>query len=409
MNSSDNKIILLIKGWIDFLRRQQSHFKVNILRNLAQRFAANLTYQYQPLYLTSLGASPLILGYLNSITGLVNTLLAIPIGIAADRLGIKRVLITYTLVSIASAAIFAFSNSWEMAAVALVLSGSVFILDRTVCPMICGALDSSERVTGMGICDTISFFPQLIAPIIGATLITYFGGMNPQGIRPLFYLQVIGLLVALAILQFWFKNPESTVIKTKNSFFADIGVLFSEGRMIKRWLILVIIAAVPYQVGFYTTLFAAQIRGADPLIIGGMSTAATVVFVFFAIPLAHLSDTIGRKKIAAVSAFLTVLSYLILIIAPNNLVLILAGFLSGFNMSFIQNMMAISADLVPIQRLGSWIGLQGFCRGLVSIASPIICGYLWSYVFPQSVFYFLAATQILAIIILMLIPTEVTR
>ncbi|MCX6655478.1 MAG: hypothetical protein NTY03_10210 [Candidatus Bathyarchaeota archaeon] len=78
-------------------------------------------------------------------------------------------------------------------------------------------------------------------------------------------------------------------------------------------------------------------------------------------------------------------------------------------MSFTQNLMAISADLVPVQRLGSWIGLQGFFRGIISIASPIICGYLWSYVMPQGVFYLLSTTQILAIIMLLLVPTEVTR
>ncbi|MCX6655477.1 MAG: MFS transporter [Candidatus Bathyarchaeota archaeon] len=271
-----NRLIALIKGWIDFLRRQESSFKVNILRNFAQRFAANLTYQYQPIYLTSLGASALTLGYLNSVSGLVNTILSVPIGFAADRLGIKKVLIAYMLISITSAAIFAFSGGWEMAAVALVLSGSVWILDRTVCPMICGALPSSERVTGMGICDTISFFPQLIAPIVGATLITYFGGMNPQGIRPLFYLQVAGLLVALAILVFWFKNPQAIRTTQKSNLIEGFRAIFREERLIKRWLVLVVLAAFPQQVAFYTTLFAAQVRGADPFIIGGMSAAGTV-------------------------------------------------------------------------------------------------------------------------------------
>lgn len=404
-----NNILSLVKSWLDFLRRQERSFKINILRNFAQRFAANITYQYQPLYLTSLGASALILGYLNSISGLVNTILSVPIGLAADRLGIKHVLITYMIISITSAAIFAFSSGWEMAAIALVLSGSVWILDRTVCPMICGALPSSERVTGMGICDTISFFPQLIAPIVGATLITYFGGMNPQGIRPLFFLQVAGLLIALAILVFWFKNPEAIKTSKTGGLLDGFRGIFSEGQLIKRWLVLVVLSAFPQQVAFYTTLFAAEVRGADPFIIGGMSAAGTVVFVFFAIPLAHLSDRFGRKKIAVVSASITVSSYIVLITAPNNVILLLAGFLNGFNMSFTQNLMAISADLVPRKRLGSWIGLQGFFRGTISIASPIICGYLWSYVMPQGVFYLLSTTQILAIIMLLLIPTEITK
>jgi len=409
MPSSVTKLSNLVSSWINFLRRQESYFKVNILRNLAQRFASNLTSQYQPLYLTSLGASPLILGYLNSISGLVNTVIAIPIGITADRVGIKRVLIIYMLLSIVGTAIFALAYSWEVAAIALVLSSSVYVLGGTVCPMICGSLSTAERVTGMGICDTISFFPQLIAPMVGAYLITFFGGLNAQGIRPLFYLQVAGLIIALGILQFWFNNPAIQMRSKKENIFADIRGLFSEGHMIPRWLLLVIMASIPNQVAFYTTLFAAQVKGADQFIIGGMSVASTIVLVFFAIPLAHLSDTIGRKKVAVSAAFLSVLSYVVLIFAPNNLILLFSGFLSGFSMSFGQNMMAISVDLVPSYRLGSWIGFQGFCRGVVSILSPIICGYLWSFVFAESVFYFLAATQIIAIIMLILVPYEVTR
>ena len=69
MDFSIGAMVSMIRSWVEFLRRQESPFKVNILRNFAQRFATNLTYQYQPLFLTSLGASPLVLGYLNSVNG----------------------------------------------------------------------------------------------------------------------------------------------------------------------------------------------------------------------------------------------------------------------------------------------------------------------------------------------------
>jgi MFS family permease len=140
-----------------------------------------------------------------------------------------------------------------------------------------------------------------------------------------------------------------------------------------------------------------------------MSAASTLVFVFLAIPLGRLSDTWGRKKVATVAASLMILSYFVLVWAPNSMWLLVAGFLFGFNMSFTQNLMAVAVDLVLRERLGSWTGLQAFCRGFVGIASPIICGYLWSFVFPGSVFYFLAATQIIALAMLILIPNEITR
>lgn len=402
-------IISLIMNWINFLKRQESSFKINILKNFAQRFSYNLTFQYQPIYLTSLGASPIILGYINSMNGLVNTLISIPTGIIADRFGIKRVMTITLILAISSALIFGLASSWEMAAIALILSGAVNIIDRTVCPMICGScLDSSERLTGMGICDTISFFPQLIAPILGATLITYFGGLNAQGIKPLFYLQVAGLFIALIIIQLWFINPKSQSPGKTTKVFENINEIFKEGKMIKRWLLLTMVSTFSWQVMFYTPLYAAQIKGANQFIIGGMSAASSVVFVFFAIPLGQLSDRIGRKKIATIAGSLLILSYLILILSPSDIFLLLSGFLGGFSMSYMQNLIAISMDLVPIHRLGGWVGIQGFCRGLVGIASPIICGYLWSYISPSSVFILLASTQILSLIMLNLLPTEIT-
>jgi MFS family permease len=403
-------IISLIGGWINFLKKQEKSFKVNIIKNFVQRFSYNLTLQYQPIYLTSLGASPIILGYINSINGLVNTLLSVPTGIIADRFGIKKVMTMTLLLAIISSLIFGFASSWEIAAVALILSGAVNIIDRTVCPMICGScLNSSERLTGMGICDTISFFPQLIAPILGASLITFFGGLNAQGIKPLFYMQVAGLLIALIIIQMWFDNPKSQSPGKTGNIFTNINDIFREGKMIKRWLLLIMVSAFPWQVMFYTPLYAAQIKGANQFIIGGMSAASSIVFVFFAIPLGQLSDKIGRKKIASIAGCLMISSYLMLILSPNEAFLLLAGFLSGFSMSFMQNMIAISMDLVPIQRLGSWVGIQGFCRGIVGIASPIICGYLWSYISPNSVFILLALTQVLSLVMLNMLPTEITK
>ena len=142
----------LLRSWAGFLQRQDSPFKVTILKNLAKNMAVNLTYQYQPIYIASLGATPLVLGYINSLSGAVNTLLAIPTGVLADRVGIKKVLLLTLGISIISSMIFGFANTWEIAAVALTLSAVAFILERTVCPMICGStLRSDERITGMGI------------------------------------------------------------------------------------------------------------------------------------------------------------------------------------------------------------------------------------------------------------------
>jgi MFS family permease len=410
LSEQKQSISELVKGWAGFLQRQESPFKVNIMRNLVKNLAVNLTYQYQPIYMTSLGATPLILGYLNSISGAVNTILSIPTGILADKVGIKRVLLLTLGISILSTLVFGVANTWQVAAVGLILSAVAFILDRTSCPMICGStLGTEERVTGMGICDTVSFFPQLIAPLIGATLITYFGGMNAQGIKPLYWIQVVGLVVSFIIVWTKFTNPRQLTVGEKSSVFSNISNVFKEGTMVKRWIILTMVSSFWWQVAFYIPLYAADIKGAGQFIVGGMSAASTIVFVFLAIPLGHLADTWGRKKMITVAGGLIVLSYISLIYAQNDLVLILSGFLSGFSMTVGQTQMAIAVDLVPKKYMGSWFGLLGFFRGLVSIVSPIVCGYLWSNVSPESVFWLIMLTQVGNIGMLYTVPTSITR
>ena len=404
-------LVGLLRRWIDFLDRQESPFKVNIWKNLAQRSAVNLTYQYQSIYMSSLGASPLILGFIGSLNGIINTVLAIPIGVLADRIGIRKVMLITITVSMMSALVFAIAGSWQIAAIAMALSGVSLIIDRTVCPLICGSiLASHERVTGMGICDTISFFPQLIAPIIGATLITYFGGMNAKGIRPLYYIQIVGYAIAFMIILLKFNNPKSRQgRKRENSILQDLGTVLKEGKLVPRWILLTLLSGFPYQVLFYVPLFAAQIKGADQFIVGGMSTASTIVFVFFAAPLGHMADNYGRKRVVTVNAVLVALSYLVLVWAPNDYVLLLSAFMSGFTMTVVQSQMAIAVDLVPAEYLGSWYGILGFVRGVIGIIAPIICGYLWDLVSPSSVFYLLCIVQIAALGVLLTVPTEITR
>jgi MFS family permease len=404
-------VVEVISEWGGFLQRQENPFKVNILKNLAQRFATNLTYQYRSIYITLLGANPLVLGYINSISGVANTLLSIPTGVIADRVGIKNVFLLTLSISALSALVFGAANTWQVAAIAFALSAVAFTLDRTTCPMICGStLASDERVTGMGICDTVSFFPQLIAPIIAASLITAFGGMNAQGIRPLYYLQIVGLVVAFIIILTRFENPRVRPTEGRRaSVLSDLRSVLSEGTMAKRWVLLTMLSAFAWQAMFYVPLFAAEFKGADQFVIGGMSTASTVVLVFLAIPLGHIADTRGRKKVIAAGVLLVCSSYLALVYATNDVILLLSGFLSGFTLTAGQSQMAIAADLVPKRLLGSWFGMLGFFRGLVGVVSPIICGFVWDAVSPSSVFFLLILMQLSSLGVLFTVPTSITK
>jgi hypothetical protein len=58
------------------------------------------------------------------------------------------------------------------------------------CVVICDlSLPNEDRATGRAICEGIGSLPTLLSPTIAAILVSWFGGMNVEGIRPLYWIQ----------------------------------------------------------------------------------------------------------------------------------------------------------------------------------------------------------------------------
>jgi MFS family permease len=400
----------MISEWMELLRNQQKLFKLNIQRNLIQNFSNSLTQQYQSIYLTALGADPIILGTIYSLSGLINTLLSIPTGITVDNIGVKKTLMITGLISIIGTALFSVSKTWTIGALALILTTVGYNLNFTICPMICGSVvKSSVRVTVMGICDTITFIPFLIGPIIAATIITYSGGMNEVGIRPLFFLQVTGLVLSLFLIYTRFFDPTVSEKREEIQIISTFKNILSETNSIKSWILLYMLSMLPYYATFYTPLFAAEVKGANQFIVGGISSASMLVSVVLAVPIGHLADKVGRRIIFIISTFLSCGAYLVLIYASKDILFLVSGFLSGFVMPVMVILSAISFDLVPKEYLGSWLGIMGFIGGVVNIVAPIVCGFLWDNISPQSVFFFLIFVRFLSILTLLMIPSSVIK
>ena len=390
---------------LDFIKRQKSPFKVNILRNIVQNFSLGLTFQYQSIYITELGASALELGYVTSLGGLISTIVTMPVGWLADRYGIKRILLVALPLWALGYAIFGAAWSWQMTAIALMVTSFAMNTAFTVCPMICGrSLASVERTTGMQLCDTLSALPRLIAPVVAAFLITLFGGISVEGIRPLYWIEVGGLMVAFFIIYRWFTDPKKANEDDPPGFMEGLRRIMVEGVMVKRWILLSMTSTFPMYMGIYIPLFARELKGADQFTLGLMDTAFWIVIVLLAIPIGLSADRFGKKKLIMLMTPIYSVSMLLIVYAPNNVTLIVVGLLSSFSMLAGVTQAAISVELVPQELLGSWFGLLGLFRGVVSFVSPLLGGLLWNTYGPAYVFYFLAGSQIVKMLILATMP-----
>lgn len=395
---------------LSFFRRQKNPFKVNILKNLVQNFSMGLTQQYQSIYINLLGANPVQLGLITSIGGILNAGITIPASHLANKYGIKKTLLASIFITACGYLIIGLSNNWLFTIPGLALTSLAWGIGMVACPMVCGnCLDSSERATGMQICDTVSAAPRLFAPIIAAMIITLFGGLSISGIKPLYWFQVIGLIIAFIIIFKFFKEIEFQSEPSGRSITKDIGRVFKEGTMVKRWILYIMFSNLPHYMAFYIPLYAKQVKGANQYVLGLMDAGYWLIIILLAIPTGMWADKIGRKKLVSLFTPVYSFSLLLLITASNDAIIVLASLLNGFIMLASVTQGAITAELVPKELLGSWFGLMGLMNGLINVFSPILGGYLWEFIGPAYLFMFLSVTQILKLPILASMPSEVTR
>jgi MFS family permease len=387
--------ISLIGRAISFVKRQEKPFKVNMLRASFQHLFISLTQQYQPIFIVGLGADPFQLGLVNSIGGVACAVISLPTGWLADRYGIRRMFLLGIPLAAVGSLIFFLSRDWLMIIPALFITLLSLQILMTVCPMVCGRyLKMKERATGMQLCDTISAIPTVISPVIAAFIITEFGGLTPEGIRPLYGLQIIGFLF-MFLLVFWhyrdtIGRKDSTKFRAERGFKETMREILVKGKNVKKWIVYRALSNVSWFLSLvYLPLFVVEVKGADQFVLGGMATTSMIVPLLLSIPMGRLADTIGRKKVIYTVTPLYIISILLLIYAPNTNILLISSFLQGFLMVGLVTQGIITQELVPPRLIGTWWGILGLLSGIMRVLGPIIGGFIWSFLGPVYVFLFI--------------------
>jgi ACS family hexuronate transporter-like MFS transporter len=407
--------ISLIGRIISFVKRQEKPFKVNMVRASFQHLFTSLTQQYESIFIVSLGADPFQLGLVNSFGGVASSLISLPTGFFADRYGIRRMFLLGIPLVAAGSLIFFLSHDWLMIIPALFITLLSLQILNTVCPMVCGKyLKKKDRATGMQLCDTISAIPSLISPVIAAIIITELGGLTPEGIRPLYGLQVVGFLF-MFLLVFWHYRDtsgkkDSTKINAKRGYKENMKEILVKNKNVKKWIVYRGLSNLSWFLSLvYLPLFVVEVKGVDQFILGGMATTSMIVPLFLSIPMGKLADTIGRKKVIYIVAPLYLMSVLLLIFAPNSTILLISSFFQGFLILGLVTQGAITQELVPPSLLGTWWGILNLLSGIMRVLGPILGGFIWTFFGPVYVFLFILFLEISKLSLLWLYIPETLK
>jgi MFS family permease len=392
-----------------FLRRQQWDWKITVVRTSLDRFAYQIIFPYLSLYIVALGATATELGFVNSLGMIAAGIISPFTGWFIDRSGPKKIYLLGIGFLAVSYLTYAVAESWLVTILAMVAYWLGFSVSIHSCATICGnCLSNEDRATGMTICETVAAgLLGMAGPMLGAWLVTLFGGVNAGGIRPLFFVSTI--ITGITFVIIWTQlsdRMEKSGRKSPPHIFHDLHQVFKEGRHLNRWLIISAVNSLPLAMVFpFSQVFAHEIKGADPFILGAMVTGPALTSIVFAIPLGRLADRVGRKKILYLTMPLFWISNLILVWAPNPSFLLIAGIFQGFYYIGSPIAAAMERELVPPEQMGRWIGIARFSRMLSNALIAVISGIIWDRIGPQYVFLaFIALDLILRTPLLIRMP-----
>ncbi len=233
----------------EFIYRQKHNYRVGAARLSANSFLVGLTSQYGAIYTVGLGADSVQLGSLSSVGGAISALISAPVGWLMDRHGIKRFFLLAIVFAAGGSLLYALAPDWRFLVVAAILASIATSLSNTGCRVICAdSVQSKDRVTAQNVCSTLASTARMISPLIGAYLVTVFGGMTVEGIRPLYVLQFAGYGLIFLLVVAQLREPQREQLadaKTRASFVADFRHLFEGRENLRRWIAISALTSLP--------------------------------------------------------------------------------------------------------------------------------------------------------------------
>jgi len=375
----------------DFMREQSRNYKVLLTRSTIASFLTQLVQNFNSLYIVELGATPFQLSAVRAIGSAVSALVSIPAGWLSDVYSLKKIMILGMTLQVLSVALYAFAQDWMWIVAAMIFATlTMTLVFRMQNIFIANSLSDRNRATGYAMRTTVMQFFSIFAPTIGGIIVHLFGGISVQGIRPLFYIQLVGFSVISLYVAINLEDVETRGTFQASELIGHYREMFQTGENLGRFAFIQALGAATWGMSMpFPFIYAAEFKGADSLIIGYMGTSYVLVSMLMAIPMGNLADSRGRKFTIYVTRPFFYASHILLVLAPPGAswVLLLAWCCRGVVMSS-SAWMTMSMEMVPREFRGRWTGFISLLQNLIRVPAMLLGGYLYESVNPALVFIF---------------------
>ncbi len=369
---------MVVEGFRGFLKRQSHNYRILLMRSAAANFFMNLTSSYNSIYITGLGADEVTLGFLGSLSSAINMFISLPSGWISDRYNLKWVTGIGMAIQVIMIALYAFAKDWTWILIAMMLEPfTQALMMRSQNIMISKSLRDVDRAQGFGIRQMITQFMGIMAPIPAALLVMYFGGLTVEGIRPLYLIRLVGLIAAYVYVYLKLADVPPERRDGNGSFLQDFREVFRGGKGLRAWIGASSVAAITMgMTGPFVFLYANEVKGADALTIGLLTTVETLTMIILSIPISRIADTRGRRFAVLITRPARILWLPIIVFGRHPYWLYVVWIFRGISRSS-NSLQTWSLELVHPEQRGRWLGITSTINSVFRIPAPILGGFLY--------------------------------
>lgn len=350
----------------------------------------HMAEQFLPLYLMALGGGALSIGFLNAMDNLLGALYAFPGGYLSERLGDKRALLAFNLLSMVGFLIVILIRRWEA-----VLVGAVFFLSWTAISLpatmslIARVLPKNKRTMGVSVHSLVRRVPMALGPVLGGLCIARWGQVD--GVRVAFGIALAMAVVAAVLQQVLIEDaPAKPRTAEANPFRLWRFINGGLRRLLVADILVRFCEQIPYAfvVVWAVNLIASPVTETQFGLLRSIEMA-TAILIY--IPVAYAADRMHKKPfVVATFAFFTAFP-LVLLWSQSFGALAFAFVVRGLKEFGEPTRKSLILDLAPEDNKAGVFGLYYLIRDCIVSLAAIGGAVLWKYAGPEFTLWTAAA------------------
>jgi DHA1 family tetracycline resistance protein-like MFS transporter len=350
---------------------------------------------YQSLYFAALGTSPLDIGMLVAFGTAVTFVALLVGGYVADTWGRRRVIIIFSWVSVASAAMYAAIDSWYLILIPLTFNSVSSMYTPAFNSLMFDEIEPGDRIRGFSVFSAINTVPSIFAPTLGGLLMQHFGIL--YGIK-LAYVSsalfgVLGVSIRTRALH---ETYVLTIKREKKSFLAYISESFVSGfkatrrsnSIVKRLLLYTTLAGIGTGLTSpFASIYVVDFLKFDPISYSLIVDFAGLTTVCLMLAVVFLIQRMGARNGVLVASIAAPVSNVMFSQAKTMDELLEWG-VTGAVGTAIQttSLSTMQAEAIELEHRGKILAMFSILPALMSLPSQVAGGLLYQRIAPVTPF-----------------------